>query len=93
MQASERILHSKDYLEGVEFTAARVNTNCSGITKPAISAALVKLVKDGQLSVSKRMFHGVSVNYYKKPVESVIGSLFMLWPAAPAPTQHTPRYC
>ena len=91
MQASDRILNSKDYLDGDEFTAARMFTHCKGITKGGLGSALTVLVDSGQLNVRRGKRRGGWRNYYKRP-PAVFNILRVPWVSEPSPTEYTPDY-
>jgi len=90
MTVRERIKGSKDYLEGIEFTTARANTQLSSIAKSSISRELRAMASDGELVQRIGRKGSVNIAYYRKPG---LDMRHKTWISEPSPTEYTPRYC
>ena len=90
MTVRERIKNSKDFLEGVEFTTARANTQLSSIAKSSLSRELRLMASDGELVQRIKRKGSTNIAYYRKPG---VDMRHKTWISEPSPTEYTPRYC
>jgi len=90
MKIRERILNSKDYMEGLEFTTARATTHLSNICKQSIGRELRKMSGDGELVSRVERRGSTNIAYYKKPEQNI---RHMAWVSTPTSHDFTPRYC
>jgi len=90
MTIRDRIMKSAMYLEGLEFTTARANTQLKALCKQSIGRELRKMSGDGELVSRVERRGSTNIAYYKKPEQNI---RHMAWVSTPTTHDFTPRYC
>ncbi|MCK4621079.1 MAG: hypothetical protein KAT62_02570 [Desulfuromonadales bacterium] len=87
----DRILASKDYLEGEEFTIARAVTQLDGAHKESVSAELNSMTVDGLLTKRYELRGDRNINFYSRasPSKSILARTWVKY----TPPNESPVMC